>query len=284
MEIIRASVLGFCFGVRRAVELALQAIEENTSQKVYSLGPLIHNEKMLGNLAEKGLLIVEENEINNIQDDSVVIIRAHGVAPKVIDFLNKKNCKIIDATCPRVKASQKMVEKFTSNRDCVILTGDKNHGEVIGITGYANKNFFVIQNVEEAESLDLSSFEKLNGILLSQTTYSESEFLQIEKIIQQKMSNLTVMNTICPATYERQNSLKELCAKVDAVLVIGGKNSANTRRLYETALQFCGKAAYIQNKEEIPKEFLKLNKIGITAGASTPDFLINEIEESLKEV
>ena len=281
MEIIRASVLGFCFGVRRAVDLAEKALCENEGKKVYSLGPLIHNESALAELNKKGLEIIEEDDVESIPSDSVVILRAHGVAPVIINILEQKNCKIIDATCPRVKASQKMVEKYTYDDDFVIISGDKNHGEMKGIAGYAGNSFAQIQDVEEAEQLDFSLFEGKNVILMSQTTYSVNEFAKIEQALRSKIKNLAVMNTICPATNERQTALLELCKKVDGVLVIGGKNSANTKRLYQTAQKYCQKAAHIQNAEEVPEEFFTMEKVGITAGASTPDAIIDGVEESL---
>ncbi len=179
MEIIRASVLGFCFGVRRAVDLAEKALEESESKKVYSLGPLIHNESALAELYKKGLEIIEEDKVESIPTGSVVILRAHGVAPVIINILEEKKCKIIDATCPRVKASQKMVEKYTCGEDFVIISGDKNHGEMKGIAGYAGSCFVQIQDVEEAERLDFSIFEGKNVILMSQTTYSINEFGKI---------------------------------------------------------------------------------------------------------
>ena len=282
MEIIRASVLGFCFGVRRAVDLAEKALCENEGKKVYSLGPLIHNENALQDLTNKGLKIIEEKDIADIPEKSVVILRAHGVAPAVISRLEEKECLVIDATCPRVKASQKMVEKYTCGQDFVIISGDKNHGEMIGIAGYAGSSFIQIQNVEEAESLDFSLFEGKNVILMSQTTYSVNEFAKIEKMLRSKIKNLAVMNTICPATNERQTALLELCKKVDGVLVIGGKNSANTKRLYQTAQLHCKKAAYIQSAADIHNDFFRLSSVGLTAGASTPDRIIDEVEERLE--
>ncbi len=282
MEIIRASVLGFCFGVRRAVELAEKALAENTDKTVYSLGPLIHNENALRALSEKGLITVDEERVGEIPPDSVVIIRAHGVAPCVTDVLEAKKCKIIDATCPRVKASQKMVERYSSENDYVVLTGDRNHGEVIGIAGYAGENFAQLQDYTEAESFNIPDSEKTNVILLSQTTYSPKEFEKIEKLFRARFKNIAVMNTICPATNERQEALLELCSKVEGVIVIGGKNSANTKRLYQTAAASCNHAVHIQSAADIPREFFKLNKIGITAGASTPDEIIEEVESSLK--
>ena len=281
MKIIRASVLGFCFGVRRAVELAEKALAENPGKKVYSLGPLIHNENALRSLEEKGLHIVDESEIEDLEKGSVVIIRAHGVAPSVTDALAKRGCVIIDATCPRVKASQKMVERYSSQNDYVVLTGDRNHGEVIGIAGYAGENFSQIQDFEEAKNFEISGSEgatEKNVILLSQTTYSPKEFEKIENLFRQKFHNIAVMNTICPATNERQQALLELCEQVDGVLVVGGKNSANTKRLYQTAVANCKLAAHIQSASEIPEEFFTLDKVGITAGASTPDSIIKDVE------
>ena len=282
MEIIRASVLGFCFGVRRAVELAEKALSENPGKKVYSLGPLIHNENALSALEEKGLHILEESDIAELEEGSVVIIRAHGVAPSVTDALEKRGCKIIDATCPRVKASQKMVERYSSENDYVVLTGDINHGEVIGIAGYAGENFSQIQDYEEAERLNIKDGDNKNVILLSQTTYSPKEFEKIENLFKSKFHNLAVMNTICPATSERQQALLELCSQVEGVLVVGGKNSANTKRLYQTAAANCKLAAHIQSAADIPQEFFNLKTIGITAGASTPDEIIEDVERKLE--
>ena len=275
-------MLGFCFGVRRAVELAEKALSENPGKKVYSLGPLIHNENALSALEEKGLHILEESDIAELEEGSVVIIRAHGVAPSVTDALEKRGCKIIDATCPRVKASQKMVERYSSENDYVVLTGDINHGEVIGIAGYAGENFSQIQDYEEAERLNIKDGDNKNVILLSQTTYSPKEFEKIENLFKSKFHNLAVMNTICPATNERQEALLELCGLVDGVLVVGGRNSANTKRLYQTAAANCKIAAHIQSAADIPQEFFNLKIIGITAGASTPDEIIEDVERKLE--
>ncbi len=282
MKIIRASVMGFCFGVRRAVELAEKALLENPGKKVYSLGPLIHNENALHSLEEKGLHILNEEDIAGVEEGSVVIIRAHGVAPSVTQALEEKKCLIIDATCPRVKASQKMVERYTHQNDYVVLTGDRNHGEVIGIAGYAGANFSQIQDYSEAEKFELSDGDEKNIILLSQTTYSPKEFEKIESLFRGRFKNIAVMNTICPATNERQEALLELCKAVDGVLVVGGKTSANTKRLYQTAAEHCKCAAHIQGAGDIPQEFFKLEKVGITAGASTPDEIIEEVERALR--
>lgn len=281
MVIIKASVLGFCFGVRRAVNLAEKALEQNKSKKVYSLGPLIHNEIALEKLSKNGLKIIQEEDIEKIAPESIVILRAHGISPKVLKDLDSKNCTIIDATCPRVKASQKMVEKYTNNNDFVIITGDKNHGEMKGIAGYAGKNFLQIQNIEEAKKYNFESIKNQNVILMSQTTYSEVEFSKIEEFIQYNIRNCAVMNTICPATKERQEAVVELSKKVDGVLIIGGKSSANTNRLFQIAKKYCKNSVHIQTSSDIPESFYKLKTVGITAGASTPDEIIEEIEKTL---
>ena len=174
-----------------------------------------------------------------------------------------------------------MVERYSNQNDYVVLTGDRNHGEVIGIAGYAGENFSQIQDYTEAESFDIKDSENKNVILLSQTTYSPKEFEKIESLFRSKFKNLAVMNTICPATSERQEALLELCKKVDGVIVIGGKNSANTKRLYQTAAANCKQAIHVQTAAEIPSDFYKLNTIGITAGASTPDSIIDEVESFL---
>lgn len=287
MELIRASVLGFCFGVRRAVELAQKALEENKGNTVYSLGPLIHNESVLSEFAAKGLITVDEEDISSIKNSSVVIIRAHGVSPNVISELKKKQCKIIDATCPRVQASQKMVQKYDKPDDFIILTGDRQHGEVRSIAGYAKTKIAEIQDYNEALSFKIennkpSSSQEKNIILLSQTTFSPLEFEKIKSLLCNRFSKIKVMNTVCPATNERQEALLELCRKVEGVLVIGGKNSANTKRLYLTAKENCQYAAHIQSASDIPLEFFSLEKVGITAGASTPDKIILEVEKALK--
>lgn len=277
MKVIKSEIMGFCFGVRRAVDLVKNALLENQLKKVYSLGPLIHNDFVLESLKKQGLVIAEENEIQNIPNESVVVIRAHGVSPDVIEFLIKKNCLIIDATCPRVKSSQKIVEK---NEDSTIyLTGDSNHGEVKGIAGYSKKDFHLIKNEEDASKVEFENNEK--SILLSQTTFSKKEYEKIQKILMEKNPEIKVYNTICSATKERQDSLVELCQNVEAVVVIGGKNSANTIRLYQIAKDNCKNVFHIESENELPKEVFDFETVGITAGASTPDELINAIENKL---
>ncbi|MGP1368551.1 MAG: 4-hydroxy-3-methylbut-2-enyl diphosphate reductase [Treponema sp.] len=279
MTVILADVLGYCMGVRRAVESAIASIDK--ANDVYTLGPLIHNKTALNSLENKGLKVLNENKAEDAKIGSTVIIRAHGVPPSVNEILKKRECTIINATCPRVTASQKNAARYASMNYTVILAGDSNHGEVIGIAGYAGNKFYLVQDSEDAKKLLPPEDADENAILLSQTTFSPQEFEKIAEIIKEKYKNLKVMNTICPATKERQDSLLRLCPLVEGVLVVGGKNSANTKRLLQTAKENCSKAALIETADEIPEDFFKLQIVGITAGASTPDSAIEEVKNAL---
>lgn len=301
MEIIRAEILGFCSGVRRAVNSASLALEENLqkSGKVYSLGPLIHNPLVLEKFASKGLKVLSENEFNSLREGDTVIIRAHGVPPELEMAMKEKGTVIVNATCPLVTRSQKRAADFASKDYNIIFAGDSNHGEVIGIEGYARfsakengfqEKFFLIKDELELENL-LNS-EKFDSekktVLLSQTTFSIPVFEKIVKLLKEKIPDSEIVNSICPATHERQESLEKLCSKVDGVFVIGGKNSANTNRLFVAAQKHCGFAYLIESADEINEEMIEKirgsEKIGITAGASTPDDVIEKIECFLAKI
>lgn len=276
MQIIKADILGFCFGVRRAVELTEKALSENPV--VYSLGPLIHNNTVLDSFSKKGLKVITEEDIPSLQPASIVIIRAHGVPPAVLDALKSKGCRIVNATCPRVLKSQNIASKGKIENKLIVLAGDSNHGEVQGIAGFAGSKFVLVQNEKDAENLKISNDPVL---VFSQTTFNQKSFEKICSIINSKKPEVEVINTICPATKERQDALEDLCKKVDAVLVVGGKSSANTIRLYQKALEITGKAWHIENESEIPDEISQFKKIGLTAGSSTPDQVIDAVEKKL---
>ncbi len=281
MNVIKASVLGFCFGVKRAVEAAEEACkqEENVNKKIFTLGPLIHNPIVLDDLEKKGVHVLSADRINEVPKDSLVIIRAHGTTPEIINSLKQKEIRILDATCPRVHASQLLANNWSSKGYSVIIAGDKNHGEVTGISGYADNNVIVLQSAEEAREITVPQ----NAILLAQTTFSPKEFDAIQKILLEKNSTLQVFNTICNATMQRQNALREVALKADAIIVIGGKSSANTRRLYETALSYCSNSYLIENASQIPQNIFSFNNVAITAGASTPDSVIEEVISMLNK-
>lgn len=280
MQIIRAEVLGFCFGVKRAVSEAEAEVEKNKSQKkILTLGPLIHNPVVLDSLKKQGVNILSEEEICSVKKDDIVIIRAHGTTPEVIENLRSKGAIIIDETCPRVHISQLRAEEWATKGYQVIIAGDKNHGEVVGISGYAKNNAAVVQDCEDAETLIVLD----KAILIAQTTFSPEMFEKISLILKAKNKKLLVFNTICTATMERQNALKKLKGQADGIIVIGGKTSANTRRLFETAKTCAERAALIEDSSQIPEEFYKLKTVAITAGASTPDSVIQNVENKLCE-
>lgn len=235
----------------------------------------------------------------------VVIIRAHGIPPETRHALEMKGCIIQDATCPRVLANQKKAASYAEKGYTVIIAGDKNHGEVTGLAGCVRNaasaapasasdtdsgtgefrtgnagNCLLLESASDAEQLDVSSCGS-NVVLISQTTISPSEYAEIAEVLKQRIPALEVLDTVCPATQERQAALDELCRRADGILVIGGKNSANTQRLFTSAQKKCTHVAHIETADDIPDEFYALPVVGITAGASTPDFVIDAVEARL---
>ncbi|MCR5724400.1 MAG: 4-hydroxy-3-methylbut-2-enyl diphosphate reductase [Treponema sp.] len=297
MEIVRADILGFCAGVRRAVSSAEKALSERTpssSGTVYTFGPLIHNPVALSELAERGLEVLESTAISSLTPVDTVLIRAHGVPPVTDSALRATGAAVINATCPLVTQSQKRAADFARKGYTIIFAGDKNHGEVIGIQGYAEEaarnqgydfRFLLVRSAEEAAALCVPDgpLSARPCVLLSQTTFSIKEFERISEKLKAFIPGLEIYSSICPATHERQDALRRLCAQVEGVLVIGGKNSSNTNRLFTTAEKLCRHAALIETASEIPPEFFELERVGITAGASTPDSVIAAVEERLKE-
>ncbi len=279
MNVIRAKILGYCMGVRNAVSVAERAVNEEKGT-VYTLGPLIHNASVLSLLEKKGLHILNGNEdFSLLQKPCSVIIRAHGTTPQITNNLKDSGATVIDATCPRVHLSQKRALEWSEQGYSVIIAGDKDHGEVTSISGFVcggEKNVFVVQNISEAESLNVPE----KSILIAQTTFSPKDFFTIQDILLRKNPTLKVFNSICSATMERQNALKDFKGMVDGILVVGGRNSANTRRLYESA-RTIAPSALIENEKEIPNEFFSMQNVGLTAGASTPSFIIDAVESEL---
>lgn len=266
-------------GVRRAVETAFRALDENagTDKKVFTLGPLIHNPSVLGVLETRGMSVLDARDLSVVDKNSVVVVRAHGTTPAVMKDLEDRAQIVLDATCPRVHLSQKRAAEWAARGFTVIVAGDRNHGEVVSISAYADGKAIVIENTREALALEIPQ----KSVLIAQTTFSPDEFSAIAQILKEKNADIQVFNSICSATMERQNALRDLQGKADGILVIGGKNSANTRRLFETAASICKNAALIENQDEIPRGFFDLETVAITAGASTPDQVIDAVEQKL---
>ena len=283
MKVIRAGVLGFCMGVRRAVEIARR--ESAVQGKcVYTLGPLIHNPAVLERLAERGVKVLEEGEFPPEPADSTVIIRAHGVPRALEAELRRQGARVLDATCPNVKLSQIAARSFAEKGFRVFLAGEENHGELSGIRGYIDSPCYVVGSPEEAEkaAAELRRIEPAAiTVLIAQTTISAGEYRAIGESLSRFFPDMEIADTICKATAERQDALRELCGQVDAVIVAGGRDSANTQRLLSLAVELGRPAWLVQSPREIPAEIAAYETIGLSAGASTPDSLITEIEAAL---
>lgn len=277
MDLIRSDVLGYCMGVRKAVQTVMDCLADNSGLAVYTCGPLIHNPSVLKDLEQKGVKILSEPFPPDLKN-SRVIIRAHGIPPLVKEKLISSNAFVIDATCPRVLSSQKRAENYYKKGFQVYLAGDKNHGEITGIAGFA-PNCVVLENSKDADKIN-DIPEK--SVLISQTTIKKEEYDQIACVLLKKNLNLIVCDTICPATSERQTALEVLSKKVEGIIVIGGKNSANTMRLFLTAKKLSRYAWLVENSDNIPKEVYSFKTLGITAGASTPDEVIASVENKLR--
>jgi 4-hydroxy-3-methylbut-2-enyl diphosphate reductase len=285
MRVIRADVLGFCMGVRRAVELA-QA-EAARGGKVCTLGPLIHNPRVLEDLQKRGVEILDEENIPASLQNTAVIIRAHGVSPAIEARLWERGGRVIDATCPRVKMSQLKAQSLAEAGYSLFLAGEERHAEIAGIRGYAAAAPFcaVVGNAAMAETAAASRFSALpdaETALIGQTTISAEEYRATGEAIKQFFPRLEIAQTICAATAERQNSLRRLLGQVDAVIIAGGKESANTRRLLAIAAESGKPCALAETAAGIPAEFAVWKTVGICAGASTPDAVIDEIEQALR--
>jgi 4-hydroxy-3-methylbut-2-enyl diphosphate reductase len=291
MKIIRARVLGFCMGVRRAVDLTVNEAQASVTKDttVYTLGPLIHNPQVLNDLEKKGVVTLNPESLEQIRQNGSgcsVIIRAHGINPEAEKKLHDKRYRIIDATCPNVKKNQLKTQELSRAGYSLFLAGESAHAEIEGITGYANSAPFcmVVSNTDEAHNTAGSLYETNSNAktaLIGQTTISEDEYKSIGNEIKKYFSDLEVINTICAATTERQQALRELLNDVDAVIIAGGKESANTRRLLAIAQESGKPCAMVEQAAEIPQNFFLFSTVGLCAGASAPDSLINEIESEL---
>ncbi|WP_228378515.1 4-hydroxy-3-methylbut-2-enyl diphosphate reductase [Treponema endosymbiont of Eucomonympha sp.] len=286
-EVVRAATLGFCFGVRRAVEMALNARREHPERTIVTCGPLIHNPAVLAQLAHHNISALPEIPAGTAYpaaENGVAVIRAHGVSPAVRLSLERSDYAILDATCPRVAANQRRAGLFARQGYQVLIAGDRNHGEVAGISGIA-PGCVVVECAEDARRFAESWQARRSGgktALLAQTTISRGEYDAIAACLSARIPGLLVADTICPATLERQRALIELCREADGVLVVGGKDSANTRRLLALAAERVSPAALIESPDEIPPRFFALKRVGIAAGASTPDALIDAVEQALR--
>ena len=279
-EVIVAKSAGFCFGVKRAVDQVYEQVEKNKEQSIYTFGPIIHNEEVVKDLEKKGVKVIEtEEELSNLKE-GIVIIRSHGVAKYIYELLEKNNITIIDATCPFVRKIHTIVEKESSKGSEVIIIGNKKHPEVQGIVGWSKTPATVIENVEEIDQLTISHEKKV--CIVSQTTFNYKKFQVLVENIEKKGYDINVLNTICNATQERQVEAKEIASQVDAMLVIGGRHSSNTQKLFEICKNECENTYYLQTLKDLNPDWVKdKQRVGITAGASTPNNIIEEVQTNV---
>ena len=277
-EVILAKSAGFCFGVKRAVD----TVYEQTGKKnVYTFGPIIHNEEVVKDLEKKGVFVINTMEELDDITEGTVIIRSHGVSSAVYEALQKKGVEIVDATCPFVLKIHNIVKQESANGKQIVIIGNEKHPEVEGIMGWSKTQVHVVDTAEKAQNLQLDPQREV--CIVSQTTFNYNKFKELVEIISEKGYNIIIRNTICNATEERQTEAREIAKRVDAMIVVGGSSSSNTRKLYEICKNECKDTYYIQTLNDLDMTRLgKADCIGITAGASTPNNIIQEVYTNVR--
>ena len=277
-EVILAKSAGFCFGVKRAVD----TVYEQTGKKnVYTFGPIIHNEEVVKDLEKKGVFVINTMEELDDITEGTVIIRSHGVSSAVYEALQKKGVEIVDATCPFVLKIHNIVKQESANGKQIVIIGNEKHPEVEGIMGWSKTQVHVVDTAEKVQNLQLDPQREV--CIVSQTTFNYNKFKELVEIISEKGYNIIIRNTICNATEERQTEAREIAKRVDAMIVVGGSSSSNTRKLYEICKNECKDTYYIQTLNDLDMTSLgKADCIGITAGASTPNNIIQEVYTNVR--
>lgn len=291
--VLIAKHAGFCFGVERAVEKVYEQMEAvkngNARGPIYTYGPIIHNEEVVKDLSENGVQVLDtEEDLGRLpKGEGTVIIRSHGVSRHVYDILKERKVEVVDATCPFVKKIHRIVAERSAAGDAVVIIGNPDHPEVEGIKGWGNEDTTVIQDEAEAADFYLKPGQKL--CIVSQTTFNYNKFKELVEILCKKrydnnvLNILNILNTICNATEERQKEAKSIAGEVDTMLVVGGRHSSNTQKLFEICKEECGNTYYIQTPVDLDSEmFHHSSYVGITAGASTPKNIIEEVQEHVR--
>lgn len=278
MEILKADSAGFCFGVKRAVDAVYENIE--SKEKLYTYGPIIHNDEVVKDLESKGVTILSTPEELVGAKDGTVIIRSHGVSKEIIDLLEENNIDYIDMTCPFVKRIHNTVYKESEDKNIIII-GNPVHPEVVGIMGWSRGKAFAVEKEEDVSKIPFPKDQQI--CVVSQTTFNYNKFQELVEILQKNSYYIYIVNTICDATRKRQSEAKEIASKVDAMIVIGDKKSSNSKKLYEICGGVCEKTQFIQSLHELNDSLLQgASQIGITAGASTPNNIIEEVQNYVR--
>lgn len=276
MQVKVAKTAGFCFGVQRAVDTVYEQAEKGV-RPIYTYGPIIHNEVVVQDLEEKGVRVLNSREELGALTEGTVIIRSHGVGKDIYDLIRETGLNCVDATCPFVKKIHRTVEKESGAGRQIIIIGNDRHPEVEGIKGWCHTPAVVIESAEQAEQLRLP--ESIPVCVVSQTTFNYKKFQELVEILDKKRYDKIVVNTICNATEERQTEARQIAGEVDAMIVIGGSHSSNTQKLFEICRKECENTYYIQTVHDLDLEVLRsTGLVGITAGASTPKKIIEEVQ------
>ena len=280
MEVVVAEHAGFCFGVTKAVDTVYEQIS-NKKQNIYTFGPIIHNEIVVSDLESKGVKVIEDVDGLKGVTEGTVIIRSHGVTKEVHARLEKTGLEIIDATCPFVKRIHRIVEEESLKGKSIIVVGSKSHPEVEGIVSYANGPVYVVESPEMAEKF--SADKNADYTVVSQTTFNKNKFQETIEILHNYGYNINIVNTICNATDERQTEAEEIASRADVMIVIGGSHSSNSRKLYEICAARCDRTYFIQTLDDLKLEIPDgARLVGITAGASTPKNIIEEVQKHVR--
>lgn len=280
MKIEIAECSGFCFGVKRAISIAKQALDKNKGKGVYSLGHIIHNSQVVEELSKEGLMSAKD--LNGIKE-GVIVISSHGASPEIFEQIKAKGFEVVDATCPYVMSAQKIVKSLNEEGYTVVILGDKQHPEVKSLVGFAEDKAIVIKDEKELKGIEMPS-GKIG--LISQTTQSvENYFKVISEILKKEFLEFRVFNTICNDTKKRQDSAARLAKDADAMIIVGGRMSANTKRLFEICSGICKDTYHIETADELkPKWFKRHECVGIASGASTPDWIINNVKTKIAQL
>jgi (E)-4-hydroxy-3-methyl-but-2-enyl pyrophosphate reductase len=279
MEVLLADEYGFCFGVERAVEMVEDALNEGV-RPIRSLGPLIHNAQEMERLGELGVSTIDEPM--EADADTIAVIRAHGVTPQVQHNLENRAAKVIDATCPFVTRVQHLAERAAKDGRDVVVAGNPDHPEMIGVVGYAPNNTYVVRDASEVASLP----QLRAPVVVSQTTIKLKTFMEVAEAVRAKTdAEPQVVNTICSATRDRQDAARALAGQVDVFYVIGGRHSSNSVKLLAVCQEQCQQSFLIETPAEInPADLANASRVGVTAGASTPNWLIDQVVTRLHEI
>ncbi len=279
MEVLLAKSAGFCFGVKRAVEQVYEQIGKGGD--IYTYGPIIHNEEVVKDLAEKGVRVLNSEEELKELKSGTVVIRSHGVSKRIYDLIEKNGLECVDATCPFVRRIHRIVQKESAEGNQIVIIGNAGHPEVEGIMGWSESPAIVVESPQEIENISINPAQTL--CIVSQTTFNYKKFKELVEIFEKKGYNINVVNTICNATEERQTEARQIASQADAMIIIGGRHSSNTRKLYEICREQCEATYFIQTLEDLHLELPKAaSLVGITAGASTPNNIIEEVQNYVR--